>query len=121
MTPPLKGRFGSASFRIGGESVFWLRTIQHCATCQARRRTVVTHHTWTGPIATCCGCGESWTDSGKAEHGYYPGWQDDAIADAKWRWRRAEGRAAFELWQQSFDSGPSIVTVPDVSTWEVPA
>ena len=38
------------------------RTIQHCPTCDRRRRMVVTIYGWFGADTVCCGCGESWNE-----------------------------------------------------------
>jgi hypothetical protein len=63
------------------------RSVQHCPTCQRRRRFVVRWGgAWHGSSVTCCACGDSWADGERYPRPFRRGWRKDATARARAAW-----------------------------------
>lgn len=80
-----------------------------CATCQRRRRFVVSVSSspYYAPIVTCCGCGDSWEDGFQLERPFARGWRESSIARAKKDWdaatlTKAEIRAEYEEMERRY-------------------
>jgi hypothetical protein len=77
--------------------IFYTRRVRNCPTCDRRRRFVDTDRgLWVGPILTCVGCGDSWSEGCRMERPFARGWRQRAIADARAKW--AQARPYAELW-----------------------
>ena len=76
------------SLFVCGGAAYYQRRIMHCPVCERRRRFVFAW-SWSpyyAPIATCCGCGDSWSDGDRHQRPFKRGWRQEAIASAKERW-----------------------------------
>jgi hypothetical protein len=62
------------------------RRIQHCPTCQRRRRFVGRWQVWYDFDETCCACGDFFQDGGRAPRPFERGWRERRIAKAKSEW-----------------------------------
>lgn len=69
------------------------RAILHCPNCKGRRRFVCRDAFWYGFTATCCGCGDAWTDGERHPRPFRRGWRIEAITKARGDW---ENLTAFD-------------------------
>ena len=70
------------------------RKVLHCPTCKKRRRFVVRSFVWYSTIATCCACGDAWSDGYRLPRPFKPNWRAEAAARAKADWQTALAPAA---------------------------
>lgn len=68
---------------------FLIRRILHCPNCQRRRRFAVREAAWYGFTATCCACGDSWSDGERQMRPTRRGWRAEASAAARRTWAAA--------------------------------
>lgn len=66
-----------------------VRRIIRCPNCKTRRRFVVTYYEWYGALATCCACGDQWSDGERLPRPFARGWRKVATAKAKAQWASA--------------------------------
>lgn len=69
---------------------YLIRRIAYCPNCRTKRRFVGQHAVWYGTRWTCCGCADSWDESGfRCPRWSQRGWRTGAIAEAKKLWDAA--------------------------------
>jgi hypothetical protein len=66
-----------------------VRRISYCPTCDKRRRFSGTDALWYGPIWTCLGCGDRWSDGERLERPFKRGWREASRRDARKVWDTA--------------------------------
>lgn len=64
----------------------WLERVQ-CPTCERRRYFVSWYTPWYGPDTICLFCGEHFTDEGRCERPFQPGWREANRERARHVWR----------------------------------
>lgn len=79
-----------AEFHICRPKTVVVRMVTLCPTCKTRRRMVASCTTWYSPIATCCTCGDSWSDGERLPRPFARGWRQQSSARARSAWRHAE-------------------------------
>lgn len=74
------------------------RRLLDCPTCKKRRRFVILNAVWYDGIATCCGCGDSFSDGYRMQRPFARGWRAREVERAKRLWNSALPKA--EAWRQ---------------------
>lgn len=65
------------------------RRILQCGYCRTRRRILVRDYEWYMPLATCCTCGEQWSDGERLHRSASRGQQRKIAERAAAEWKAA--------------------------------